>query len=98
MDGLRFEWDKRKAASNLRKHGVAFEEAESVFTDERALLLEDPEHSADEDRFLLLGLSAALRTLVVCHCYRRQDDVIRIISARKATRAEQRHYSRRWLT
>lgn len=98
MGGLRFEWDKRKASANATKHGVTFEEAASVFTDERALLLEDPDHSADEDRFLLLGLSAALRTLVVCHCYRQRDDVIRIISARKATRAEQRQYSRRWLT
>lgn len=98
MDGLRFEWDKRKAAANVRKHGVAFEEAETVFADERALLMEDPAHSADQDRFLLLGLSATLRTLVVCHCYRASDDVIRIISARKATRAEQRQYSRRWMT
>ena len=98
MGGLRFEWDKRKAAVNLRKHGVIFEEAESVFSDERALLLKDPAHSIDEDRFLLIGLSAALRALVVCHCYRQSDDVIRIISARKATRAEQRQYSRRWLT
>jgi uncharacterized DUF497 family protein len=98
MDGLRFEWDKRKDAANRRKHGVGFEEAESVFADERALLLEDPAHSADEDRFLLLGLSATLRILVVCHCYRQRDDVIRIISARKATRAEERQYSRRWMT
>ena len=98
MNGLRFEWDKRKAAAHVRKHGVAFEEAESVFSDERALLLEDPAHSKDEDRFLLLGLSATLRALVVCHCYRQRDDVIRIISARKATRAEERQYSRRWMT
>ena len=98
MDGLRFEWDRRKATANARKHGVTFKEAESVFTDERALLLDDPVHSDDEDRFALLGLSAALRTLVVCHCYRQSDDVIRIISARKATRAEQRQYSRRWMT
>jgi len=97
MDGLRFEWDKRKASANLRKHGVRFEEAESVFSDEHALLLEDPEHSGDEDRFLLLGLSAALRTLVVCHCYRKDDDVIRIVSARKATQMERRQYSRRWM-
>ncbi|GJM43435.1 MAG: hypothetical protein DHS20C21_02770 [Gemmatimonadota bacterium] len=97
MDGLRFEWDKRKAAANLRKHGVSFAEAESVFSDERALLLEDPAHSSSEDRFVLLGLSATLRTLVVCHCYRQGDGVIRVISARKATRAEQRQYSRRWV-
>ena len=98
MDGLRFEWDGRKVQANVRKHGIGFEEAESVFADERALLLEDPAHSANEDRFLLLGLSATLRTLVVCHCYRQHDDVIRIISARKATSAEKRQYRRRWMT
>ncbi|HEV8357185.1 MAG TPA: BrnT family toxin [Gemmatimonadales bacterium] len=95
MGGLRFEWDPRKAAANLRKHGVSFSEAETVFTDERALLVDDPAHSADEDRFLLLGLSAQLRLLVVSHSYRRGDTVIRLISASKATRSERRQYTNR---
>ena len=70
MKRLRFEWDERKAAANRRKHGVSFEEAQTVFLDEDALLRPDEEHSDDEERFVLLGLSAQLRTLVVCHCYR----------------------------
>jgi len=89
---LRFEWDPRKAAANLRKHGVSFEDAQSVFADERARLIDDPDHSADEDRFLLLGLSSSMRVLVVAHCYREAEGAIRIISARKATREEQRSY------
>ena len=93
---LSFEWDAAKSLSNERKHRVSFEEASTVFTDEHALLLDDDEHSADEDRFVLLGLSSSLRTLVVCHCYRRQPDVIRIISARKATRRERSIYNQRW--
>ena len=96
MAELRFEWNSRKSTSNQRKHGVSFEEASTVFTDEHALLIDDPEHSEDEDRFILLGLSAALRMLVVCHCYRESDEVIRIISARKATQKERGFYNRRW--
>lgn len=92
MDELRFEWNSAKAAANARKHGIGFEEARSVFSDERARLIVDPDHSADEDRFIILGLSAALRVLVVCHCYRGKDNVIRIISARKATSAEAKFY------
>jgi uncharacterized DUF497 family protein len=95
MMDLQFEWDARKSAANERKHGVSFEEAQSVFFDDRAILVQDPEEEA-EDRFLLLGLSAGLRTLVVCHCYRSSDRVIRIISARKAHREERRDYDRRW--
>jgi uncharacterized DUF497 family protein len=95
MPDLRFEWDKRKNASNLRKHGVSFEEAETVFYDDRAIFQDDPDED-DEDRFILLGLSAGLRTLVVCHCYREDDSVIRIISARKAHREERRDYDTRW--
>ena len=90
---LRFEWDNRKAASNLRKHGVSFEEAKSVFFDERARLIDDPDHSEEEDRFVLLGLSGALRLLLVCHCYRSEGEVIRIISARRATRTEAKFYT-----
>jgi len=89
---LSFEWDPRKAAVNRRKHGVSFEDALSVFSDERARLIDDPDHSEDEERFLLLGLSNSLRLLVVAHCYREAGGVIRIISARKATREEQRFY------
>ena len=92
MSPLRFEWDPRKAAANRRKHGVSFEDAQSVFADERARLIDDPDHSDEEDRFVLLGLSSSLRLLVVAHCYRAQGNVIRIISARKATREEQAEY------
>lgn len=95
MNGLRFVWDQRKATENARKHGVSFEEAQSVFLDDQALFQADPEHSSDEDRFLLLGVSSRLRILVVCHCYREANDVIRIISARKATRPERRQYQER---
>jgi len=89
---LRFEWDSGKAVANLRKHGVSFEEAETVFLDEEALLIPDEEHSMDEDRFLILGISYQLRLLVVCHCYRESQDIIRIISARKANRSERMQY------
>ena len=95
MIGLRFEWDLRKAQENGRKHGVSFEEAETVFADDFAILVDDPDHSDREDRFLLLGLSANLRELVVSHTYRKADDFIRIISARKATRKEREVYNRR---
>ena len=96
MGEMRFEWDPRKAAGNRRKHGVSFTEAESVFADEHALLLDDPEHSESEDRFLLLGLSGALRVLVVVHCFRASDCVIRLISARRADAEERRQYDQRW--
>lgn len=86
MSDLRFEWDPRKAASNAQKHGVSFEEARSVFADERAKLIDDPDHSEDEDRFILMGLSGSLRVLIVCHCYREEGNVVRIVSARKADR------------
>ncbi len=90
-----FEWDPEKSASNEAKHGVTFDEAATVFVDEAALLLDDPEHSESEDRFLLLGLSARVRILVVVHCYRESDSVIRIISARKASRRERSQYRAR---
>lgn len=95
MKRLRFEWDARKAAANLRKHGVSFDEARTVFFDESALLRPDEEHSDDEDRFVLLGVSGRLRTVVVCHCYRQDDEVIRLISARKASSDERRQYDDR---
>lgn len=93
MSALAFDWDERKAAANFKKHGVSFEEAKSAFFDERAKLIDDPDHSEDEQRLILLGLSSALRLLVVCHCYRDEGGVIRIISARKATARESSSYS-----
>src|SRR5262245_35983551 len=96
VSDLRFEWDERKNKSNRRKHGVSFEEAQTAFSDERGVVIDDPEHSDDEDRFVLLGMSAALRVLVVCHCCRAGGDVIRIISARRADRSEQSDYRDRW--
>jgi hypothetical protein len=92
MSTLSFEWDDEKALSNLKKHQVSFEDAKTVFYDEHAKLIDDPDYSDAEDRFVILGLSASLKLLVVCHCYRGQDDVIRIISARKATRSESKFY------
>ena len=92
MSTLQFEWDARKATANEKKHGISFEEARSVFFDERARLIDDPDHSEDEARFILLGLSSSLRLLLVCHCHRSDDNVIRIISARKATAGESKSY------
>src|ERR1700730_14569734 len=89
---LRFEWDERKSASNRRKHGVSFQAARTAFLDDNARLIRDPEHSDEEQRFVLLGLSISLRVLVVCHCYRHNDEVIRIISARKADEDEIKQY------
>jgi uncharacterized DUF497 family protein len=92
MSTLHFEWDDRNAAANAKKHGVNFEEARSVFVDERAKLIDDPDHSEDEERFVLLGLSSTLKLLLVCHCYRSESNIIRIISARKASANEARSY------
>ena len=83
-----FDWDERKNSANKKKHGVSFEEAQSVFFDDNAIEYDDPEHSDEEDRFILVGKSFQLRVLVVCHCFRQSASVIRIISARKATRRE----------
>jgi uncharacterized DUF497 family protein len=92
MNKIRFTWDKTKNETNTRKHGVTFEEAQSSFNDEFAREFYDPDHSEDEDRFLLLGLSGRLRVLVVSHCFRESETLIRIISARKADRQEQQDY------
>lgn len=89
---LTFTWDDHKAQLNIENHGVTFEEASTVFTDEEAILFDDPDHSESEDRFLLLGFSSQLRMLIVCHCYR-EGEVIRLISARKATRTEAAQYT-----
>lgn len=96
MSEMRFEWDESKDSLNKRKHGLSFTEAQTAFADEKGLLLDDPDHSRDEARFILLGLSANLRLLVVSHTYRKGDETIRIISARKATRSEQEQYWKRW--
>jgi len=91
---LKFTWDEQKEAANRQKHGVSFDEARTVFFDEHARLIADPDSSDDEDRFILLGYSERPRLLVVCHCYRENDSLIRIISARKATRPEKNTYGR----
>ena len=87
-----FDWDENKNQINQKKHGINFDEASSVFFDERAILFDDPEHSEYEDRFLLLGMSDTAKVCIVCHCYRESDTVIRIISARKATKKEVDRY------
>lgn len=92
MSELRFEWDPRKAAANLAKHRVSFEEARTVFADELALIIADDAHSEAEDRFVLLGLSASVRALVVVHAYLEEDRTVRIISARRANPRERQQY------
>lgn len=92
MNELEFTWDAQKAHSNIQKHDVSFDEAKSAFFDENALLMYDPDHSQQEDRFILLGMSDYLRPLIVCHCYRENDTNIRIISPRKANKSEQKKY------
>jgi len=95
MPQIRFDWDPRKAAANLRKHRVSFEEAQTAFLDEEALVIDDPDHSEAEDRFILLGVSGGLRILFVCHCVRESGSLVRIISARRADRYEQEQYRER---
>jgi uncharacterized DUF497 family protein len=90
-----FDWDPRKAQENARKHGVTFDEAQTVFLDDHAILIADPDHSDEEDRYVLLGVSSRLRLLVVCHCSRRAGSVIRLITARRADCTERREYERR---
>lgn len=92
MERINFEWDENKNSINKKKHKISFEEARTVFYDEEALVINDPEHSKDENRFIILGLSQRANLLVVCHCYRASDTIIRIISARKATTTEERQY------
>ena len=91
---IKFEWDKKKNDTNIKKHGVSFIEASSVFLDDFALLIPDPDHSVDEDRFVIIGLSNLYRLIIVCHCYRGNEETIRIISARKATKNETKTYER----
>ena len=93
MNELHFEWDDNKNTINKKKHKISFEEAKTVFYDEEALVIDDPEHSQEEERFIILGLSNRANLLVVCHCYRASDTIIiRIISARKATKTESKQY------
>ena len=91
----RFEWDADKDRSNQEKHGTTFAEALSVFADVNGILIADPDHSSAEERFILIGISAQIHILIVCHCYREADSVIRIISARKAVRHERFTYEER---
>ena len=92
MEQLKFEWDENKNTINKEKHNISFEEARTVFYDDMALVIADPDHSEQEDRFIILGQSTHAKLLVVCHCYRESDTVIRIISARKATKSETIQY------
>ena len=94
MQKVGFEWDRGKEKVNIRKHGVSFDEARTVFYDENAIQFFDPDHSDDENRFILLGISCKLQTLVVCHCFRESESVIRIFSARKADKDEEQEYWR----
>ena len=94
MSDVTFEWDPKKSRANKSNHGVSFEEARTAFLDENARVIPDDEHSAHEERFVLLGISVALRVLVVCRCYRESDRLIPIISARRATTTERREYAR----
>jgi hypothetical protein len=95
MEQLQFTWDKRKDKANAKKHGISFEEAQTAFYDEQAVVFFDPDHSRDEDRFVLLGISFKLRVVVVCHCLRESETIVRFISARKADRHEERDYWKR---
>ena len=94
MNDIKFQWDDNKNKINQKKHKISFEEAQSVFFDEKALIIDDPEHSLEEERFIILGLSKKANLLVVCHCYRKSDTIIRIISARKATVRETISYNK----
>lgn len=92
MENIIFEWDENKDQINQKKHKISFDEAKTVFYDAEAIVIDDPEHSKEEDRFIILGFSKKANLLVVCHCYRASDSIIRIISARKATASETRQY------
>ena len=92
MKTIQFDWDENKANKNLAKHKISFQEAQSVFDDDNARLIYDPDHSENEDRFILLGLSCSLKVLVVVHCYKDAENIIRLISARKATKPEEKNY------
>ncbi|MDR1317510.1 MAG: BrnT family toxin [Spirochaetales bacterium] len=92
MNGIKFIWDEDKNQKNIKSHNISFEEAKTVFYDQNAKIIFDPDHSKEEDRFIILGLSKALNLLIVCHCYKEQEEQIRIFSARKATKNEKKQY------
>ena len=92
MDNIRFEWDQNKNLANVKKHKISFEEAKTVFFDESARVIPDPRHSYNEERFIILGISNKLKLLIVVHTYRENDEIIRIISARKASKSESKYY------
>jgi uncharacterized DUF497 family protein len=94
MNDIQFQWDQNKNLENIKKHRISFEEAKTVFFDENARLISDPEHSINEERFIILGISNKLRILIVIHAYKGNDEIIRIISARKATKSESKYYSK----
>lgn len=96
MYTIKFEWDENKNRINLQKHGISFDEAKRVFYDESAILFDDPEHSEEEERFLIIGVTAQEKICIVSHCYRDEDKKIRIISARKATKSERKIYFENW--
>ena len=91
---MKFSWNEQKAKNNIIKHKVSFEEAKTAFDDDFGRVIYDPDHSNDEDRFILLGMSCSMKVLIVCHCYRQNDEEIRLISARKATKNETKQYKR----
>ena len=96
MKEITFTWDENKNEINKRKHGLSFEEAKEVFGDENAILFDDPDHSIEEDRFLIIGAIKSTKICIVSHCYRDDDEVIRLISAREATKNERRIYQEGW--
>ena len=96
METLSFEWDENKNEINKKKHGISFETAQEVFYDDNAILFDDPDHSVGEERFLIIGMTRSLKVCIVSHCYRDQDNVIRLISAREATKYERKTYEEGW--
>lgn len=96
MEKINFEWDENKNTINKKKHGLSFEEAKEVFGDDNAILFDDPDHSIGEERFLIIGMIKSQKVCIVSHCYRNNDDIIRIISAREATKNEKKTYLKGW--
>ena len=96
MEEVKFEWDQKKNEANIRKHKISFEEAKTVLGDEKAAIAHDPDHSEDEDRYIIIGFSANSRLLLICFCEKDGGDTIRIISARKLTRRETKQFNERW--
>jgi uncharacterized DUF497 family protein len=96
MDSIKFIWDEDKNQKNMQSHNISFEEAKTVFYDPNAKIIYDPDHSKEEDRFVILGLSKTLNLLIVCHCYKEKEEQIRIFSARRATKNEKKQYGGNW--